>query len=69
MHEAEAEGFLAVCIQHEVDQLDGLFWLQRLSKLKRDRLVKKWEKARGLIWRPHRNMPQAPLGRPSVMSA
>ncbi|MBB3453083.1 peptide deformylase [Rhizobium sp. BK313] len=46
VHEAEAEGFLAVCIQHEVDQLDGLFWLQRLSKLKRDRLVKKWEKAK-----------------------
>ncbi|MBB5572631.1 MULTISPECIES: peptide deformylase [Rhizobium] len=45
-HEAEAEGFLAICIQHEVDQLDGLFWLQRLSKLKRDRLVKKWEKAK-----------------------
>lgn len=45
-HEAEAKDFLAVCIQHEVDQLDGLFWLQRLSKLKRDRLVKKWEKAR-----------------------
>lgn len=45
-HEAEAEDFLAICIQHEVDQLDGLFWLQRLSKLKRDRLVKKWEKAR-----------------------
>ncbi|MGV1833483.1 peptide deformylase [Rhizobium rhizogenes] len=45
-HEAEAEDFLAICIQHEVDQLDGLFWLQRLSKLKRDRLVKKWEKAK-----------------------
>jgi peptide deformylase len=44
--EAEAEGFLAVCIQHEVDQLDGQFWLQRLSKLKRDRLVKTWEKAK-----------------------
>jgi peptide deformylase len=45
-HEAEAEGFLAICIQHEIDQLDGIFWLQRLSKLKRDRLVRKWEKAR-----------------------
>jgi peptide deformylase len=44
-HEEEAEGFLAICIQHEIDQLDGIFWLQRLSKLKRDRLVKKWEKA------------------------
>lgn len=45
-HEAEAEDFLAICIQHEIDQLDGIFWLQRLSKLKRDRLLTKWEKAR-----------------------
>ncbi|QKK23706.1 peptide deformylase [Rhizobium hidalgonense] len=45
MHEDVADGFLAICIQHEVDQLDGIFWLQRLSRLKRDRLVKKWEKA------------------------
>ncbi|MBO9124192.1 MULTISPECIES: peptide deformylase [unclassified Rhizobium] len=45
--EEDAEGFLAICIQHEIDQLDGIFWLQRLSKLKRDRLVKKWEKAGG----------------------
>lgn len=44
-HEEEADDFLAVCIQHEIDQLDGIFWLQRLSKLKRDRLIKKWEKA------------------------
>lgn len=43
-HEEEAAGFLAVCIQHEIDQLDGIFWLQRLSRLKRDRVVKKWEK-------------------------
>ncbi len=40
----EAEGFLAVCLQHEIDQLDGMFWLQRLSRLKRERLVQKWEK-------------------------
>ncbi|WP_267550694.1 peptide deformylase [Rhizobium rhizogenes] len=45
-HEAAAEDFLAICIQHEIDQLDGIFWLQRLSKLKRDRLMKKWEKIR-----------------------
>jgi peptide deformylase len=43
-HEEGADGFLSVCIQHEIDQLDGIFWLQRLSKLKRDRLIKKWEK-------------------------
>jgi peptide deformylase len=44
MHEEEADGFLATCIQHEIDQLDGIFWLKRLSRLKRDRLVRKWEK-------------------------
>lgn len=46
VHEAEAHDFLAICLQHEIDQLDGIFWLQQLSKLKRDRLVKKWEKMR-----------------------
>ncbi len=45
-HSQAAEGFHAICIQHEIDQLDGIFWLKRLSKLKRDRLVKKWEKSR-----------------------
>lgn len=45
VHEEEAEGFLAICIQHEIDQLDGIFWLQRLSRLKRERLVAKWKKA------------------------
>lgn len=43
-HEEHADGFLAICIQHEVDQLDGVFWHQRLSKLKRDRLIRKWDK-------------------------
>jgi len=43
-HEAEAEGLLAVCHQHEIDQLDGIFWIDRLSKLKRDRLIKRFDK-------------------------
>ncbi len=43
-HEEEAKDFHAVCIQHEIDQLDGLFWLRRLSRVKRERLVKKWQK-------------------------
>lgn len=43
-HVEEAEGLLAVCHQHEIDQLDGMFWIQKLSRLKRDRLVKRWEK-------------------------
>ena len=38
------QGFAAVCMQHEIDQLDGVFWLQRLSRLRRDRVVKKWLK-------------------------
>ena len=42
----EADGLLAVCLQHEIDQLDGVFWTQRLSRLKREMLVKRWEKQR-----------------------
>ncbi len=40
----EASGLRAVCHQHEIDQLDGLFWIQRLSRLKRERWVKRFEK-------------------------
>jgi peptide deformylase len=40
----EAEGLLSVCHQHEIDQLDGLFWIERLSRLKRERLVKRYQK-------------------------
>jgi peptide deformylase len=35
---------MAVCLQHEIDQLDGIFWIDRLSRLKRDRLIKRFEK-------------------------
>ncbi|WP_320199910.1 peptide deformylase [Agrobacterium sp. rho-13.3] len=44
-HDEQTEGFHAICIQHEIDQLNGMFWLKRLSKLKRDRLIRKWEKS------------------------
>lgn len=44
--EENLEGFAAICMQHEIDQLDGIFWIERLSRLKRDRLLKKWEKQR-----------------------
>lgn len=44
--EETAAGFHAVCLQHEIDQLDGVFWIERLSRLKRDRLIKKWGKGR-----------------------
>jgi peptide deformylase len=44
MHSEESDSLRAVCHQHEIDQLDGMFWIQRLSRLKRERLVKKFEK-------------------------
>jgi peptide deformylase len=44
MHSEESEALRAVCHQHEIDQLDGMFWIQRLSRLKRERLLKKFEK-------------------------
>ena len=44
MQTEESEALRAVCHQHEIDQLDGMFWLQRLSRLKRERLIKRFEK-------------------------
>ncbi len=44
-HEGVMTGFEAVCMQHEIDQLDGIFWLQRLSRLKRERAIKRFQKA------------------------
>lgn len=44
MQSEESDGLRAVCHQHEIDQLDGVFWIQRLSRLKRERLVKRFEK-------------------------
>ena len=44
MHTEEADGLRAICHQHEIDQLNGLFWINRLSRLKRERLIKRFEK-------------------------
>lgn len=44
MQSEESEALRAVCHQHEIDQLDGMFWIQRLSRPKRERLVKKFGK-------------------------
>ena len=40
----ESDGLRAVCHQHEIDQLNGMFWIARLSRLKRERLIKRYEK-------------------------
>ena len=42
--EIEADGFLATCIQHEIDYLNGIVYLDYLSKLKRDTLLRKMNK-------------------------
>lgn len=43
-HEIEADGVLATCIQHEVDHLNGVLFIDYLSKLKRDRVMKRYAK-------------------------
>ena len=42
--EIEAEGLLATCLQHEIDHLDGVLFIDHISKLKRDMVVKKFKK-------------------------
>lgn len=42
----EAEDFKARAIQHEIDHLDGVLFVDRLSPLKRRMLLKKWQKMR-----------------------
>jgi peptide deformylase len=45
VHEEDAEGLYATCIQHEIDHLNGVLFIDYLSKLKRDRVQKKFTKA------------------------
>ena len=42
--EIKAEGMLATCIQHEIDHLEGILFIDYLSKLKRSMIVKKLSK-------------------------
>ena len=55
-HEIDADGLLATCIQHEIDHLNGVLFIDHISKLKRDRVIKKFTKA-------------AKLGKPAIKSA
>ncbi len=45
-HEEEIEGLLAVCLQHEMDHLNGILFIDHLSRLKREMLLKKLSKLR-----------------------
>ena len=47
-HEQELDEMLATCLQHEMDHLEGILFIDHLSKLKRDMVLKKLQKARRL---------------------
>ena len=47
-HEEDLDGLLAVCLQHEMDHLEGILFIDHLSRLKREMVLKKLEKARRL---------------------
>jgi len=44
LQETEAEGLMATCLQHEIDHLNGVLFIDHISKLKRDMVVKKFKK-------------------------
>ncbi|MBG1232767.1 peptide deformylase [Aestuariivirga litoralis] len=44
-HEIHANGVMATCLQHEIDHLNGVLFIDYISKLKRDRVLKKFLKA------------------------
>ncbi|AKH42056.1 peptide deformylase [Altererythrobacter atlanticus] len=46
LHEEDMEGLLATCIQHEMDHLNGILFIDHLSRLKRNMALKKLEKLR-----------------------
>ncbi len=43
--ELEADGLLATCLQHEIDHLNGILFIDHISKLKRDMVIRKFTKA------------------------
>jgi peptide deformylase len=45
VQEVEADGLLATCLQHEIDHLDGVLFIDHISKLKRDMVIKRFSKA------------------------
>jgi peptide deformylase len=45
-HEEDIEGLLATCLQHEMDHLEGILFIDHLSRLKRDMILKKIAKLR-----------------------
>ncbi|WP_272955627.1 peptide deformylase [Affinirhizobium pseudoryzae] len=44
-HRMEADGLLATCLQHEIDHLNGVLFIDHISRLKREMVIKKFTKA------------------------
>ena len=44
--ESSFDGLMSTCMQHEIDHLDGVLFIDRISRLKRDMVLKKLAKAR-----------------------
>ncbi len=60
--EIEAHGLLATCLQHEIDHINGVLFIDHISKLKRDMVLKKFKKA------AKRGEPVKPLAEDKVPS-
>ncbi|WP_374306018.1 peptide deformylase [Methylocella sp.] len=65
--EIEADGLLATCLQHEIDHLNGVLFIDHISRLKRARVVKKFEKAAKT--EPPVRKREPPLPRPAPTAA
>jgi peptide deformylase len=59
----EAEGLLAICIQHEIDHLNGKVFVEKLSQLKQNRILAKLKKSAKL--KRYESIPLELNGRPS----
>jgi peptide deformylase len=46
--EIHATGLLSTCLQHEIDHLNGVLFIDHISRLKRERVIKKFQKAQKL---------------------
>ncbi len=51
--EMDAEGLLATCVQHEIDHLNGVLFIDHISRLKRDRILKKFSKSAKRVSEQH----------------
>lgn len=69
-HEIEADGVLATCIQHEIDHLDGVLFIDYISKLKRDmvwkKAVKTFRRDGPQTYTPRPKLPEAEGGQPEA---